>query len=76
MKVLFDEDILKHLNHSLTLKTERGLRNSIHILIDKINQSNQYSELNIQHIQTYQRSELEFLRNIIEQSQKSRCERA
>lgn len=62
--LISDEDIKKHLLHTLSLKTERGIRNSINIILRKMKESE--DELNecIEVKDSYHRSSLELLMNL------------
>jgi hypothetical protein len=70
--MLDDEEVIQRLSHALSLKTERGLRNSIIVLKEKLERD--LDETNIYKaramIESYQTSSFAYLRNLVDMNGK------
>jgi len=64
--MIYDEDMFKWIDHTLSLKTELGIRNSLKKLRQKIIDDKAKRAIVTEQVMTYQRSSLELLRNLVD----------
>jgi hypothetical protein len=62
--MIYDEDMFKWIDHTLSLKTELGVRNSLKKLRQKIIDDKAKRAIVTEQVMNYQRSGLELLRNL------------